>query len=134
MTKQKVWIILGLFSALILLVFSLNFYFLSHLNSNQLGAGGNDPNSLRHVTSKSGYFHLVKKKVRNLKPIYLNKNPKYYSIRNKVWRNFEPKAYDNVTLIWDISYWVGLIYIIYLKFLMSGRFVLITIVFIILIN
>lgn len=104
MTKQ-IWIIFGLLVGLIVLVYSLDFYFISHLNGNQVGAGGSDT-SVRHATSKSGYLHLVKKKVRSLKPIYLNRNPKYYSIRNKVWRNFEPKPYENVSTVWDISFWV----------------------------
>lgn len=103
MTKQKVWIILGLLAALVLLVFSLNFYFVSYLNANQSGI---DTAYGKAMSTKSGYFHQLKKRVRALKPIYLNRNPQYYRIRNKVWRNFEPQPYDNVTTIWDISYWV----------------------------
>lgn len=104
MTKQKVWVILGLFAALILLVFSLNFYFVSYLNANQSGIG--DTAYGKATSTKSGYLHQLKKRVRALKPNYLNRNPQYYRIRNKVWRNFEPQPYDNVTTIWDISYWV----------------------------
>lgn len=103
MTKQKVWIILGLLAALILIVYSLNFYFVSHLNTNQVG----DTSYGKATSTKSGYFHQLKKRVRALKPNYINRNPQYYRIRNKVWRNFEPKTYDNVSLIWDISYWVS---------------------------
>lgn len=105
MTKQKVWIILGLLATLILIVFSLNFYFVSYLNTNQNGIG--DTSYGKSASTKAGYFHQLKKRVRALKPIYLNRNPQYYRIRNKVWRNFEPKVYENVSLIWDISYWVS---------------------------
>ncbi|XP_031617546.1 glycosaminoglycan xylosylkinase homolog [Contarinia nasturtii] len=102
MTKQKLWIILGLLAALILIVFSLNFYFVSHLNANQNGGGEGHG---KMASTKAGYLHQLKKRVRSLKPIYLNRNPQYYRIRNKVWRNFETKTYENVSLIWDISYW-----------------------------
>lgn len=103
MTKQKLWIVLGLLAALILIVFSLNFYFMSHLNAD--GAG--DTSYGKAASTKSGYFHLLKKRVRGLKPIYLNRNPQYYRIRNKVWRNFEVKPYENVTTVWDITFWVS---------------------------
>lgn len=104
MTQQKLWIVLGLLAALILIVFSLNFYFMSYLNANQNGVG--DTNYGKSASTKSGYFHQLKKRVRLLKPIYLNKNPQFYRIRNKVWRNFEPKTYENVSTVWDLSYWV----------------------------
>lgn len=107
MTKQKLWIILGLLAVLILIVFSLNFYFVSYLNANQSGPGEGHG---KMASTKTGYLHQLKKRVRSLKPIYLNRNPQYYRIRNKVWQNFEPKAYDNVSLIWDISYWVSVNY------------------------
>lgn len=100
MTKNKVWIILGLLVGIIIVVYSLNFYFVSHLAANEHDGYG------RH-SSKSGYMHQVKKRVRGLKPIYLNRNPQYYKIRNRVWRNFEPRPYDNVTNVWDIAYWVS---------------------------
>lgn len=100
MTRQTVWIILGLLAALIFTVYSLNFYFVSYLNANQNGAG-----DVKQST-KSGYFHHLKKRVRALKPIYLNRNPQYYRIRNKVWRNFEAQPYDNASDVWDIAYWV----------------------------
>lgn len=103
MTKQKVWIILGLLAVVIIVVYSLNFYFMSHLNANE-----HDGSGYSRISSKSGYLHQLKKKVRSLKPIYLNRNPQYYRIRNKVWRNFEPKPYDNVTNVWDIAYWVNI--------------------------
>lgn len=105
MTKQIVWIILGLLAALILIVYSLNFYFVSHLNANHNGGG--DTSHAKAASTKSTYFHQLKKRVRLLKPIYLNRNPQYYRIRNKVSRNFEPKTYENVSMVWDISYWVS---------------------------
>lgn len=103
---QQVWIVLGLLAALILIVYSMNFYFVSYLNANQNVAG--DASHGKSASTKSGYLHQLKKRVRSLKPIYLNRNPQYYRIRNKVWRNFEPKPYENVSNVWDqVSYWVG---------------------------
>lgn len=106
MTQQKLWIVLGLLAALIVIVFSLNFYFMSHLNATQT-VGIGDGSYGKIATSKSAYLHQLKKRVRTLKPIYLNRNPQYYRIRNKVWRNFEEKPYENVSTVWDISYWVN---------------------------
>lgn len=106
MTQQKLWIILGFLTALIFIVFSLNFYFMSHLNATQ-NVGIGDIGYGKIASTKSGYMHQLKKRVRTLKPIYLNRNPQYYRIRNKVWRNFEEKPYDNVSTVWDISHWVN---------------------------
>lgn len=111
MTKRKICVVLGLLAALIIFVFSLNFYFLKHLNSDQNGiAGGSHDGSMsgRQSSSKSVYFHQLRKKVKILKPNYLNRNPRFYGIRNKIWRNFEPKPYENVSTVWDITYWVGI--------------------------
>lgn len=108
MTQQKLWIVLGLLAALILIVFSLNFYFMSHLNAAQ-NVGIDDVVFGKMATTKSGYVHQLKKRVRTLKPIYLNRNPQYYRIRNKVWRNFEEKPYENVSMVWDISHWVNFV-------------------------
>lgn len=102
MTKNKVWIILGLLVGIIIVVYSLNFYFVSHLAANEHDGHG-------RYSSKSGYLHQLKKRVRGLKPNYLNRNPQYYKIRNRVWRNFEPRPYDNVTNVWDIAYWVSVV-------------------------
>lgn len=116
MTKSKLCIVLGLLVALILLIFTLNFYFLSHLNDSQNGGTGRDGTSLHsRPNSKTSLLNQVRRKVKQLKPVYLNRNPRYYSIRNKVWRNFEPKPYDNATIIWDISFWVCIKFIFQIK-------------------
>lgn len=107
MTKSKSCIIVSLLVALII-IFILNFYFVSYLNDGQNGAG-RDGTSLHKLHSKASLLSQVRKKVKQLKPVYVNRNPRYYSIRNKVWRNFDPKPYDNVSTIWDIAYWVNII-------------------------
>lgn len=111
MTKRKLCIVVGLLAALFLLIISLNFYFLTHLSGEQNSAGsgsGGDGSVAAHgrSSSRSSYFHQVRKRVKSLKPVYLNRNPKFYGIRNKIWRNFQPATYENVSLIWDITYWV----------------------------
>lgn len=93
---------------MILLVFTLNFYFLSHLSADQSGgSGGNAIDGSSGRQSKSSYMHQVRKKVKLLKPNYLNRNPRFYGVRNQIWRNFELKPYENVSAIWDITYWVS---------------------------
>lgn len=103
MLIQHVWIVLGLLAALILVVFSLNFYFMLRLNADVAV----DTSHGKLTPRQSGYFHQLKKRVRTLKPIYLNRNPQYYRMRNKLWRNFEEKPYENATTVWDITFWVS---------------------------
>lgn len=50
---------------------------------------------------------LIRRSVKNLKPVYLNKNPRFYTIRNKLLNNLKPALYDNVTVIWDMVHWVS---------------------------
>lgn len=103
MTKSKSCII-GLLVALIIVIFVLNFYFVSYLND---GTGRDGSLSHSRLNTKAGLLSQVRKRVKQLKPVYLNRNPRYYSIRNKVWRNFEPKPYENVSTVWDIAFWVS---------------------------
>lgn len=125
MTKRKLCIVVGLLAAIFLLIISLNFYFLTHLSTEQNGVGGAGADGMTHgrSSSRSSYFHQVRKRVKSLKPVYLNRNPKFYGIRNKIWRNFQPTTYENVSLIWDITYWVC--YILNLNFQEKYFFVLI---------
>lgn len=127
MTKSKLCIVLGVLAALISLVFTLNFYFLTHLSADQNGGGGGnaiDGSSSGHgrqSSSKSSYMHQVRKKVKLLKPNYLNRNPRFYGVRNHIWRNFEPKPYENVSSVWDISYWVSELCALFFRVFNSNR-------------
>lgn len=109
MTNTKLCILIGLLIALIILVFTANIFFLSNLSADQSGASGASSNTLggRNAFSKSHIAHQIRKKVKELKPVYLNKNPHYYGVRNQVWKNFRSSSYENVTTVWDISYWVS---------------------------
>lgn len=101
MTKQ-ICLIFVLLIILFLLIFSLNFYFLNRLNNDQLVV--ND--ALK--TGKPAYVEgVIRRSVNNLKPVYLNKNPRFYAIRNKLLKNLKPAHYDNVTIVWDIANWVS---------------------------
>lgn len=110
MTKTKSFII-GLLVALVIIVFVLNFYFVSFLSIGQ--NDGNTASSIR-ITSKNGILNQVKKRVKHLQPVYLNRNPRYYNIRNKVWRNFDPKPYENASNVFEFAYWVSVISSIYI--------------------
>lgn len=105
MTKSKLWIVIGVLIGLVVVVYAINFYFLSHLSGDANAVDGEIGSHGRH--SKSSYAQQVRKRVKLLKPNYLNRNPRFYGIRNKIWRNFEPQTYENVTNVWDIAYWVN---------------------------
>lgn len=108
MTNTKICILIGLLIALIILIFTANILFLSNLSSDQTNPLGTSSNAFnRNVQSKSYFGHQIRRKLKELKPIYLNKNPRYYGVRNQIWKNFRPNSYDNVTTVWDISYWVS---------------------------
>lgn len=99
MTKQ-ICLIFVLLIILFLLIFSLNFYFLNRLNNDQLN--GKDPQQ----NDKPTYVqNLIRRSVNSLKPVYLNKNPRFYTIRNKLLKHLSPAHYDNVTVVWDIVHW-----------------------------
>lgn len=108
MTNTKICILFGLLIALIIIVFTANIFFLSNLSDEQANSSGGSTNSLnRNAFSKSQFNHQLRRKLKELKPIYLNKNPRYYVVRNQVWKNFRSNTYDNLTTVWDISYWVS---------------------------
>lgn len=102
MTKQ-ICLIFVLLIILFLLIFSLNFYFLNRLNNDQI----NVKDSLK--SSKPTHIEgWIRRSVKNLKPVYLNKNPRFYTIRNKLLKNVKPTLYDNATVVWDIIHWVSI--------------------------
>lgn len=106
MTKQ-ICLIFVLLIILFLLIFSLNFYFLNRLNNDQL----NVKDSVK--SGKPAYVEgLIRRSVKSLKPVYLNKNPRFYTIRNKLLKNVNPAPYDNVSVIWDIVHWVSILSIL----------------------
>lgn len=57
---------------------------------------------------KSSYIeNKIRKLANSLKPVYINRNPRFYSIRNKLLKNFHPSIYENASIVWDIVHWVS---------------------------
>lgn len=103
MTRRQICVIFILLVLLFVLIFALNFYFLTRLNEQIAdemydGAKGN---RIRE--------HEIRKRQKSLKPVYLNKNPRFYVVRNQELRNLRPAPYTNVSTIWDIVKWVSIV-------------------------
>lgn len=100
MTKQQICIVFVLLVVLFALIYSLNFYFLTQLNDELLLARERDrtPQKLEQQ---------IRRATRNLKPQYVNKNPRFYTVRNKLLHNLSPMRYENASILWDISHYVS---------------------------
>lgn len=105
MTKHQICIIFVLLLLLFLLIFSLNFYFLTRLNEQIIDS----------ATNNKDIEHRIKKNVKHLNPIYINRNPRYFLVRNQLIRNFKPSEYNNVSTVWDIAKWVRNVFFFYLN-------------------
>lgn len=100
MTKIKICFIVILLILLFLIIFSINFYFLSRLN--------NEINLKKELYVNNdivvNFNEYINNKVSKLKPIYVNRNPRYYPLRGKLIKNFTPNSnYDNVTDVWHTA-------------------------------
>ncbi|KAJ6636941.1 Glycosaminoglycan xylosylkinase like, partial [Pseudolycoriella hygida] len=63
-----------------------------------------DRSNARHYSESAKHIEdFIRRSATNLKPIYLNKNPRLYTIRDTFLKNLKPAVYDNLTLIWDIA-------------------------------
>lgn len=97
MTNRRIFFIIGVLLLLVVAVFVVNFYFLARLSEDDLNK----------VSSVRVLENVIRSRVRHLKPVYLNRNPRFFMYRNKLLRNFKPAPYENASIIWDIVNWVG---------------------------
>lgn len=103
MTRPQLCTIFGLLLLLILLIFSLNFYFLNRLNDQML----KDRETNVKVESH------IHKYAKHPKPTYANGNPRFYAIRNKMLRNMQLANYENVSVLWEFSHWVSVLQLLF---------------------
>uniref|UniRef100_A0A6B2E6J5 Putative conserved secreted protein n=1 Tax=Phlebotomus kandelakii TaxID=1109342 RepID=A0A6B2E6J5_9DIPT len=97
MIKKRICLISGLLVSLFLLIFSLNFYFLSRLNE-QIGK---DAATLQKVPKNRDFKEKIVENVDYLEEQYRSRNPKYLAIRKELLKNLRPNTYGNISSIWS---------------------------------
>ncbi|GAB0093102.1 Glycosaminoglycan xylosylkinase homolog [Sergentomyia squamirostris] len=101
MIRRRVFCIVILLLGLFLLIFSLNFYFLSRLNEQiiQRDAAAKQ----KKVFQIEDLRMKILKNVDDLEEEYRGKNPKYLSIRKELMKNLRPHSYGNITHVWNTA-------------------------------
>uniref|UniRef100_A0A182RIK7 FAM20 C-terminal domain-containing protein n=1 Tax=Anopheles funestus TaxID=62324 RepID=A0A182RIK7_ANOFN len=117
MIKTSFYNILILLCLSLVIYYSLNVYFINNLQSavpqdgmNMVGhdalefaAAGTKPILNNTQTTKPrSVQNAIIRKVTALKPVFRNKNPKYFGIKQNLINCFLPKAY-NLTSVWKIA-------------------------------
>ncbi|XP_055903700.1 glycosaminoglycan xylosylkinase homolog [Eupeodes corollae] len=91
--KRTVFIVVALVT-LVVIVAGANFYFMYYLNAEE-----------GKLSSMRALENMIRSKMRHLKPVYLNRNPRFFMYRNKLLRNYKPVPYENASILWDIANW-----------------------------
>lgn len=78
-------------------VYTVNVYFLNRLDASTSG---------NFATAQKLEYH-IRRTTRHLRPNYLNRNPRFFGVRNKLLRNLQASNYENASTLWEISHWVN---------------------------
>lgn len=98
MPSKLVTTILVVCVVLVAAIYTVNVYFLNRLDASQSGS---------FATAQKLEYH-IRRTTRHLKPNYLNRNPRFFGVRNKLLRNLQSSNYENASTLWEISHWVYL--------------------------
>lgn len=101
MRSRRIIIILFFLVLLFFFIFGLNFYFLNRLNE-QISIK-NDKTTLTLIPKSDDIEIVLRVRSKNLKPIYLNKNPRYFGKRQTILQNFIPRLYENIGDVWNVA-------------------------------
>lgn len=108
MKLNRIILIVIVLILLFFIIFGLNFYFLQRLNE-QITQKNNKSSKFQIISSKSAKRAeddieiVLRLRVKDLKPVYKNRNPRFYAIRRSIWENFIPRPYDNLDDVWAVS-------------------------------
>lgn len=97
MPSKLVTTIIVVCVALAAVVYAVNVYFLNRLDASTAG---------QFATAQKLEYH-IRRTMRHLHPSYLNRNPRFFGVRNKLLRNLQSSNYENASTVWEISHWVS---------------------------
>ncbi|XP_055699181.1 glycosaminoglycan xylosylkinase homolog [Phlebotomus papatasi] len=98
MIRKRICLIIGLLLSLFLLIFSLNFYFLSRLNEQIKQKDATKP---KKVTKIEDVHSKIVRNVDQLDDRYRSRNPKFLSVRKQLLKNLRPSSYGNISYVWN---------------------------------
>uniref|UniRef100_A0A336N1B6 CSON004425 protein n=1 Tax=Culicoides sonorensis TaxID=179676 RepID=A0A336N1B6_CULSO len=109
MIKLKSWIlIVGVLFILFVLIFSLDFYFLSRLSAQEKRiiqikqANKYSDNALNKHLNIS-FLLNISRKIDKLQPVFLNQNPYHFTIRKKLAKSFNPSQYEKIEDVFAVA-------------------------------
>lgn len=106
-TIRKWYFVIGVLFLLFLLIFAIDFYFLSRLSAQEQRIHFiKQVNQVTIVDLSSNLSVLilnVSKKIDQLSPVVLNPNPKSNEIRKNLIKSFRPKKYKDVESVWSTA-------------------------------
>lgn len=130
--KVKTWIcVVCILCTLFILIFSLDFYFLSFLSAhekkilkikefNKYSYFNHD-----HVNLHSNISLLfnISRKVDQINPSFINQNPRHFNIRKKLVKSFKPVAYERIEHVWQVANSVKICFLLHEnKFVIQNLF------------
>lgn len=101
MTRKFLTLILILLFSVFLLIFFLNFYFLTYLNESKI--------KITNEVKTISIDVIIRQKTKKLKNSFLNKNPKFWNLKPKILKNFRIKNYSNISAVWTKARQVNLL-------------------------
>lgn len=112
MPKLKQWfLIFIILLVLFVVIFSLDFYFLSRLSAQEKRIiqikqvnKYNDVKfsfSLNNSHVNVSFLFNISRKIENLPPVFVNQNPHFLSITDRLFKNFIPTEYEDIEEIWQ---------------------------------
>uniref|UniRef100_A0A1B0CAH6 Uncharacterized protein n=2 Tax=Lutzomyia longipalpis TaxID=7200 RepID=A0A1B0CAH6_LUTLO len=99
MIRKRFCVIAGLLLGLFLLIFSLNFYFLSRLHE-QIRK---DTKPRKVAPKRLNFEEEIRRNVVNLGEDYNTRNPKFLAIRKELLKNLRPTSYGNISSVWNTA-------------------------------
>ncbi|XP_059609918.1 glycosaminoglycan xylosylkinase homolog [Phlebotomus argentipes] len=100
MIRKRICLIAGLLVSLFLLIFSLNFYFLSRLNEQ---IAKKDLAKQQKVPKSGDFEAKIVENADNLEDQYRTRSPKYLAIRKELLKNLRPSNYVNISSVWNAA-------------------------------
>lgn len=105
---RKWYCVIGILVTLFLVIFAVDFYFLSRLSAQEQRIHKikqvNQQKILNLSSSNLDNLLLnISKRIDRLLPVFLNQNPRAVEIRKSLLKSFRPKAYKSISSVWSTA-------------------------------